>query len=216
MEALEKHNTSGAAVQSGPSLWVRLQDGQRWRAVGYDMLLWFMASVLVTTLLGRLAPGYPILVATDSIKTGLYWLDQRVTTFKQGDYVTFDFKPQANWLKERYDKEHRIHTKQVLGVEGDTVHADAELNLTLCPAKNQVAQQLPTADCWSAGKVRTVDSKGRQMTSWVPAGTSYTLQRGEIWIYGPNPLSLDSRYQGPVQSEIVKGQALPIWLFAIH
>lgn len=179
----------------------RLRDPQRWRKAMLDLALFFMAGLVLTTLISRFLPGYPILVATPSIDTGVYWLNKKVRHFYPGDFVTFPFAPGKGfeWLTERYG-EHRIHTKKVLGVAGDTVFADSKGHLRVCRFG------MPDR-CVPAGVPQGADSKGQLMPAWVPPNHQYTLQTGEIWVYGQNAKSLDSRYHGPVRTEAVKGKA---------
>lgn len=193
--------------ESGSAFLARLRDPKRWKTAVVDLVLWFMFGIIVTTLIGQYTPGYPIVVGTPSIPRGLYWLDKEVHDFSRGDYVTFSFEPTQTWLQGRYGRE-LVHTKQVLGVAGDVVKADEFLNLTLC--QNQ-AGHVP--HCVPAGTVHTKDSKGRPLYSWVPANTAYTLKPGELWVWAPHPLSLDSRYHGPVQSSAMHGKATPLLVF---
>lgn len=207
--------TSGAATpvtddqlqasQPGRSLKERFQDRRRWKKSLYDVTLWFLFGVLVTTMLSQFSPGYPILVGTASVQKGLYWVDRQATRYEVGDYITFPFKPSQPWLQERYGSD-RIYTKQVKAVAGDTVYADDQGELRVCWARVTPSQPA----CETLGRARTVDRKGRPMTPWLAAEQAYTLQAGEVWAHGPNPLSLDSRYYGPVSLAIVSGRAKPL------
>lgn len=185
----------------------RLRDPQRWKTAVFDVILWFMFGIIVTTMLSRYTPGYPIIVGTPSVPTGIYWLDKTQHYFSRGDYVTFSFEPQQAWLKGRYGQE-LVHTKEVLGVAGDVVKADADLNLTLCQTRDNEAPK-----CVPAGKAWSADSKGRPLYSWVPANHEYTLREGELWVWAPHPRSLDSRYHGPVLAAEMHGKAQPLFLF---
>ena len=179
----------------------QLRDPQRWRKAAMDTALFFMAGLVLTTLVSRFLPGHPILVATPSIDTGIYWLNTKARHFFPGDFVTFRFVPGRGfeWLAERYGN-NRIHTKKVIGIEGDTVFADGTGHLRVCRFG------LPDK-CVPAGIPQSADSTGAPMHAWVPANHHYTLQPGELWVYGQNAKSLDSRYQGPVRVETVKGKA---------
>jgi len=186
----------------------RLGDAKRWKTALYDVLIWFLFGVLVTTMLRMYSPGYPILVGTPSIAMGVYWVDKTDHRYARGDYVSFDFEPQQTWLQGRYGHD-LVHTKMVLGVAGDVVRADQDLNLTLC---RRNVDGLANS-CVSAGKVFQKDSKGRPLYSWVPAGHKYTLRAGELWVFGTHPRSLDSRYHGPILAGATHGKAQPLWLF---
>lgn len=179
----------------------RLSDAARWRKALMDLALFFMVGLVLTTLISRFLPGHPILVATPSIDTGVYWLNKKARHFSPGDFVTFPFAPGKGfeWLTERYGH-HRIHTKKVLGVAGDTVFADSKGRLRVCRLGDP-------ARCVPAGVPQETDSTGQAMPAWVPPNHQYTLQRGELWVYGQNAKSLDSRYHGPVRTDAVKGKA---------
>lgn len=195
-----------------PPTWrAHLRDPKRWKKSLADVALWFLFGLLLTGMLREFAPGRPIIVGSNSIPTGLYWLDTRVTTFKVGDYVSFPFQPKAAWLRERYG-EYASHTKLVWGVGGDTVYADQAGALTVCRAPRGAAR----GNCESAGVPQGHDSKGRPMTPWASPGHHYTLADNELWIYAPNPKSLDSRYAGPVARQIIRGVATPLLLWGEH
>ncbi|MBK3779952.1 hypothetical protein G3A43_06765 [Paraburkholderia aspalathi] len=186
-----------------------LRSARRWKSSLYDTTIWFLFGLLVTTMLKMYLPGYPVIVGSPSIPEGFYWVDKTDRNFQPGDYVSFDFKPAQTWLEGRYGREP-VHTKMVLGVAGDVVRADQDLNLTLChPAHDGVAQ-----NCVPAGHVFLSDSLGRPLYSWVPAGHQYTLRQGEIWVYGTHPKSLDSRYHGPIPAAATNGKASPVWQFS--
>lgn len=199
--------TSGKKPESSREFIARLKDPKRWKTAVFDVILWFMFGIIVTTMLSRYTPGYPIIVGTPSIPTGVYWLDKTQHHFGRGDYVTFSFEPKQEWLKGRYGQE-LVHTKQVLGVSGDVVKADAELNLTLCQMNDGEPPK-----CVPAGKAWSADSKGRPLYSWVPANHEYTLKPGELWVWAPHLRSLDSRYHGPVLAAEMHGKAKPLFLF---
>lgn len=184
----------------------RFRDPRRWRATLYDLALWFMGAFLVITALKQYCPGYPIVVATPSIREGLYWVDTHDHAFRPGDYVSFAFRPTQSWLQGRYGV-RPVHTKLVLGVAGDTVYANAALNLMLCHPGQSPAV---AGQCALAGHVYDRDSQGRPLYSWVPAGQSYTLRPGELWVFGSHPRSLDSRYHGPVRVDDMYGKATPL------
>lgn len=196
------------SVPFGQRLVARFRDRQRWKRSLYDLTIWFMFGMVVTMALRQYAPGYPIVVGTPSIPMGFYWVDRTEHQFSRGDYVSFDFNPTQPWLQGRYGRE-LVHTKIVLGIAGDVIRADQNLDLTLC---HPAAGGKPGA-CVSAGHVYLQDSKGRPLYSWVPAGHEYTLRAGELWVYGTHPKSLDSRYHGPVLAAATSGKAAPLWQF---
>lgn len=177
----------------------------RWKRSLYDVILWFMFGIIVTTMLSMFTPGYPILVGTSSIERGIYWLDREDKNFRPHDFITFPFKPSQPWLQERYD-DGRVFTKLVMGVAGDTIYADTEQNLTVCHSQ---ASGKPDV-CTPIGTAQKFDSQARPMIAWVPAGHQYTLKNGEIWAFAPNPKSLDSRYYGPVAVNTAHGKSRPL------
>lgn len=189
----------------------RLRDPARWRSAIYDVMVWFLVGTALAQAIAIYAPGYPILVGTPSIPTGFYWLEKHPADLHRGDLVTFPFNPTQEWLKGRYGRE-LVHTKILLGTEGDTLYADAERRLTLCHPQD--AHGVPGV-CEPAGQAQIQDSKGRPLESWVPPGHEYTLKRGELWVYSPHERSLDSRYHGPIQAAILHGRATPLYLFGL-
>lgn len=195
-----------------PSFLEKLRDKERLRKVGYDLALWFLVGIFLTELFARYSPGYPIIVGTPSLPTGLYWVNKTVPP-KLNDIITFPFSPPQKWVAERYAQPYQTsHTKILKGVPGDVVFADKNLQLTICHTDKSL---IGPPSCEPVGQVRVRDSKGRPMTSWVPAGGQYVLKPGEYWVYAPHPLSLDSRYHGPIPSAGVPGHVTPVWLFKI-
>ncbi|HDR9103497.1 S26 family signal peptidase [Paraburkholderia sp. A3RO-2L] len=184
----------------------RMKDPTRWKKSFKDVVIWFMFGFVLSTLASTFSPGRPIVVGTNSIPAGIYWLDVRVTSFKVGDYFSFPFKPSQAWLRERYGVD-RVFTKEVKGVAGDTVYSDADQNLKICHPDPLGGAPL----CEAIGAAQKVDSAGRKLTAWVPANHQYTLREGELWAYGSNPRSLDSRYYGPIRSIIAQGKATPLF-----
>lgn len=197
----------GPRPETARQFWQRLRDPLRWKSAAYDLAVWFLFGWALTLGLSTYSPGYPIIVGTPSIPTGIYWVDKHPTGLKPGDFVSFPFEPAHPWLKGRYGRE-LVHTKMVLGTAGDTLHADASLRLKLCRSE---ADQRET--CEPAGQALPRDGKGRPLPSWVPPGKQYTLRTGELWVYSPHPKSLDSRYHGPVERSRIYGRATPIFLF---
>lgn len=192
-----------------PSLKERFKDPARWKKSFKDIGLWFVYGVVITTMLSKFSPGYPIVVGTNSIEPGLYWLDREAFSFARDDYVSFPFKPTQAWLRDRYGDD-RIFTKMVKAVQGDTVYADAQLRLKVCHADPLGGGK---QFCEDVGVPQLVDGKGRTLTPWVPANHQYTLRAGELWVYGSNVRSLDSRYYGPIKESSVAGKATPLFLW---
>jgi type IV secretory pathway protease TraF len=187
----------------------RFKDPARWKKSISDVGVWFLFGGLLTTMLSMYSPGYPIVVGTSSITPGIYWLDRTAFSFGVGEYVTFPFKPAQDWLLERYGND-RIFTKLVRGVPGDTVYADENLRLKVCH-KPAYGNDAPT--CEDAGVAMQKDSLGRTLSPWVPANHHYTLRDNELWVYAPNPRSLDSRYYGPIPASSVTGKSSPVFLW---
>lgn len=186
----------------------RLKDPKAWKKSFMDVALWFMACTVLLQVIKQLSPGYPILVTSPSIPQGLYWLDTRVSEFKRGDYLNFKFQPLQPWLSSRYAREDFTFTKQVLGVGGDVISLDDDGSLTICkPSSGEISVER----CTSAGSILKVDSQGRPLFAWLEPGTAYTLQPNELWLYGPHPRSLDSRYYGPIYAGSAKGKAYPLF-----
>jgi len=192
-----------------PSLKERFQDPARWKKSLTDVAMWFLFGALITTMLGKYSPGYPIVVGTSSITPGIYWLDRQALGYAPGDYVSFPFKPSQDWLLQRYGND-RVFTKLVKGVPGDTIYADNHQRLKVCHARPYGGGE-PV--CEDAGVAAVEDSLGRPLTSWVPANHQYTLRDGELWVYAPNVRSLDSRYYGPIPTSSVNGKATPLVLW---
>lgn len=190
-----------------PTLAERLKDPKRWRKSITDVGVWFLFGTLLTTMLSMYSPGYPIVVGTASIKPGVYWLDQTAYSYSVDDFVTFAFKPTQPWLLERYGTD-RVFTKMVKGVAGATIYADANHKLKVC---HSTVYSGGEPRCEELGQLQRADSLGRPMTPWIPANHQYTLKDDELWVHGPNPKSLDSRYYGPIRTSAVSGKAKPLF-----
>lgn len=189
---------------------------RRWTREGVkqallDLGFWLLVGLTITQAFKHFTPGYPVIVGTPSIPTGLYWLNTTQGP-AVGEAATFLFAPKQDWLRERYaDRSVHIHTKRVIGLAGDTVRAkdDQAKVLEICPASG--------AACRFAGRVPDVDRKGRPLRSWLAEqpGHTYTLKVGEAWLFGEHRHSLDSRYYGPLAVSEIRGRARPILLFQI-
>ena len=189
-----------------PSFLHRLKDVSRWRKSLTDVFVWLMAGTVILLMLERSVPGHPILVTTPSIPEGLYWLDRTATSYRAGEFVTFEFNPKDKVLKERYAPNHVLwHTKQVKATEGYVMHAAADGRLTACSPLI-----FGKIDCSDAGLPRSLDSKKRPLSAWLAPNTDYILKRDEVWAYGAHEGSLDSRYHGPLLVSELKGKAHPL------
>lgn len=158
--------------------------------------------------------AHPIFVVTDSISTGVYWMDTADQTFLRGEFATFHFRPKG-YLAKRYAPAR--HTKYMLGLPGDTVWSDAEGNLRVCeghaPHASPAVGPATIVNCWEAGVTRRLDSLGRPMKPWLAPGKSYVLGADEYWDYGPHVKSLDARYTGPIKASDIMGKSTPMWIW---
>jgi conjugative transfer signal peptidase TraF len=59
---------------------------------------------------------------------------------------------------------------------------------------------------------RLLDSSGRPLPH--AAYGTYRLPPGTVWLYGPHPLSFDSRYLGPLPASVLLYRVMPLWLFS--
>ena len=191
-----------------------IRDPERWKQSVYDVTVWFLLGSAITSGITAYAPGYPMIVGTDSIPTGLYWVQKQPVTFRVGELASFPFEPQQPWLRAAYGDNNRVHTKIVLGLPGDNVQADANGNLSVCPPVFLTHPGIPEL-CRPAGQAKEKDGKGQRLGGWLNPGYQYTLQPGELWMYSPHPRSLDSRYHGPVPLASVYGKATPLLLFEL-
>jgi conjugative transfer signal peptidase TraF len=85
--------------------------------------------------------------------------------------------------------------KVAAGVPGDHVAVSAEgvaVNGCLLPDSRPIA----------------LDRAGRRVPPW-PRG-DYRLGQGQVWLYGSNPRSWDSRYWGPGAARDIIARAVPI------
>lgn len=137
----------------------------------------------------------PLLIwnTTSSLPKGFYRIEPG---YGYGDIVAFDIPEHFQGLvQERgwiplYDR----LLKRVVGMAGDTIcihQTDITLN-----------------GVWF-GKTRLADSKGRPLPQLEGC---HTVQTGQVWVMlKDNPLSLDSRYYGAVDTRLIYGKALPTW-----
>lgn len=204
MLPLFKSKSKNAQPKVQETLRERFKNKENWKNSVKDLVVWFMFGGLITTMLSMYSPGYPIIVGTPSIQTGIYWLNRTDRQFVVDDLVTFEFKPAQKWIQERYVTDKLIHTKLVVGTAGDIIMADADLNMKVC------RKEYSSGDykwCRPIGKPQAKDSVGRELFPWLAAGTSYVLQPGELWINGQHIKSLDSRYHGPIHQSAITGKS---------
>lgn len=163
----------------------------------------------MTTFISKFITAHPIVVATNSIDAGIYWLDTKPKGYARGDVVSFSFNPRQEWMKGRYTS--ASHTKIMYGMPGDTIVTDGEGEFMLCPVA--APGELMKTSCEKIGKPLAIDSKGLPLKPWLSENQSYTLKNGEFWFYAPNPKSFDSRYNGPVFIQELKGKAKPLYIW---
>lgn len=188
------------------SIKANLSSRARWEYSAKQVLLWLAFGWLLTSIIGKLSPGQLIVVGSDSVPVGVYWLNTSAPVYAVGRMGSFQFNPPQQWLRERFGH-GQYFTKRIAAVAGDTVIADAEGALSVC---RKPAADMPPVPCAAAGSPLALDSKGRPMQSWLSAGQQYTLRSGEVWVYGENRKSLDSRYYGPVSLALFTGEASPV------
>lgn len=185
-----------------------LTNSKRWKSAFYDLAIWFMFGLCVTQGLATYSPGYPIVVGSPSIPTGIYWLQKTEHAWlKHNDIVSFPFLPKQAWLQERYTSNQFEHTKYLTGLPGDTIKNSADNVMSVCSGA--------TAQCKEVGVPLARDSAGRPLTAWLAPNESYQLKQNEAWVSGHHPQSLDSRYHGPIALNSIRGVASPIALFGI-
>lgn len=198
-----------------------LKDPKRWVRQITRTVLWMAGAWLFFVVLGRVVPGEVIFVISNSIPRGIYWQDSRPFDLQRHQYITLRFAPSQPWIAERYarDVDSPRHTKTIGAVAGDVIVADAEQNYFACvPLIDGNVSEIPVESavtkagmqCSAIGRPQKVDSNFRPMVGWLAAGTEYTLAPGEVWIYGPNERSLDSRYYGPLPVSQVVAKATPL------
>lgn len=203
MESLNKDSTISENTSDLP------KKTRRWGRSLAKTGLWFCAAFFATAYIADKIPAYPIVVHTNSIDPGIYWLDTSARSIKRGDTVSFRFIPKTDQLKSRLGESG--HTKQILGFPGETVKASLDGSYQVCSQpQNSVAQ------CYPVGDPMQFDSRGRPLDPWLSPGESLTLADDEYWVYAPNPRSLDSRYNGPVQYSQIKGKASPIYVWGSY
>lgn len=160
--------------------------------------LWFAGGLAATTLIAKQLPGHPVLVNTNSIDPGIYWTDKQATSFYRGDIATFQFIPRTPEIAAL--RTVAGHTKFIAGVPGDTIKATEEGQVQVCPLQG---------GCVEAGTPKTHSMKGDVLTPWIAPGEEIVLKEGEYWMYAPNPNSFDSRYNGPINRDQIRGKSVP-------
>lgn len=196
------------------------------REVLSDIAIAFLLLTVGTQVLKHVVPGHPIIVGSESIQRGLYWLNTSDKEYTRDKVISFTFNPLQHWTHEIYP-DPRTFTKLVWGVEGDTVSVSEDGLVTLCAPEVAVVTASaipgkpdPKADlavdsqlCRLGGTLLKSTSKGKPLPSWAVVGKPYTLKNGELWIYGGHARSLDSRYFGPISRTLVKGVATPVMMW---
>ncbi len=156
-----------------------------------------LLALLVIVSIGVQFLQTPLLIwnTTASLPKGLYRIH---AGYQTGDIVAFDIPEnilplvrERQWIPD-YDR----LLKRVVGVAGDQV----------C-----FREQAIFLEGEYFGQRSPVDSKGRPMPQLKGC---HTVQQDEIWVMLKHqPLSLDSRYFGAVDTATVYGKALPIFTY---
>jgi conjugative transfer signal peptidase TraF len=137
----------------------------------------------------------PFLVwnASPSVPVGLYWIDQ--TPPGVGDLVLTRLTgPLASLANRRGYLWRTVYVlKPVFAVAGDRV----------CRFGPHIFVRRRLA-----ALARGNDSARRPMPSWHGCRT---LQAGELFLLAGDPASFDSRYFGPLRTELVAGRAARLW-----
>ena len=131
--------------------------------------------------------------ASASVPVGLYAIDPAARPVR-GDLVAVAPPPGlSEWLAARgYLPRGVSLMKRVAATQGALV----------CRSGVFV-----TIDGAPAARTRSADSRGRLLPHWIGCRR---LQRGELFLLGSSPDSLDGRYFGPLAASAVIGTAHPI------
>lgn len=160
----------------------------------------FVAALSGLSLLGLIPLGGPpslIWNRTESVPTGLYWIDHN-EPIRRGALVAYlPPDPLRNWIEDRcYTGRNWPLLKRVIALEGDTV----------CRCGNSVwVNDEPIAIALSA------DSAGRGLPRWQGCRT---LRPDEVFLLADHPGSLDGRYFGAQERTGIIGVAHPVWTLA--
>jgi len=203
------------AVSNQPAI-LRKKKLRRWGLGLAKAGIWFGIALIITAYVRDRLPAHPVIVHTNSIDTGIYWLDLKPRALARGQFITFDFNPSTPELRANFKPTR--HTKMLWGLPGDVVKADETGAIQVCHVTAAQTHGLleidpSKPDCVPAGLPRDFDSQGRPLIPWLKAGEQYQLTPEEYWVYAPNPKSLDSRYNGPIQRKLIRGVAKPIWVW---
>ncbi|KCZ95994.1 conjugal transfer protein [Hyphomonas polymorpha PS728] len=159
-----------------------------------------VAGLSALSLLALIPPdGPPSLIwnRTESVPTGLYWIDQN-GPIQRGALVAYlPSGPLRSWIEDRrYTGRNWPLLKRVIALEGDTV----------CRCGHRVwVNDAPIAIALSA------DSADRALPRWQGCRT---LGPDDIFLLADHPESLDGRYFGAQESTGLIGVARPVWTLA--
>lgn len=160
------------------------------------LLLLFIVLVITISVAMRFLQT-PLLIwnTTPSLPKGLYRIH---AGYEVGDIVAFDIPQnilplvqERGWIPD-YDR----LLKRIVGVAGDRV----------C-----FREQSVFLNDEYFGQRNPVDSQGRAMPQ---LSGCHTVQPGQVWVMlQDQPLSLDSRYFGAVDTTTIYGKAVPIFTY---
>lgn len=157
----------------------------------------FVAGLSALSLLALIPPdGPPSLIwnRTESVPTGLYWIDQN-GPIQRGALVAYlPSGPLRSWIEDRrYTGRNWPLLKRVIALEGDTV----------CRCGNSVwVNDAPIATAL------VTDTAGRALPHWKGCRA---LGSGDIFLLADHPGSLDGRYFGAQDMSGIIGVAHPVW-----
>ena len=157
----------------------------------------FVAGLSALSLLALMAPGGPpslIWNRTESVPTGLYWIDQN-GTIQRGALVAYmPSDPLRNWIEGRgYTGRNWPLLKRVMALEGDIV----------CRCGNVIRVNDETV-----ALALSSDRTTRNLPHWQGCRV---LGAGEVFLLADHPESLDGRYFGVQKMTGILGPAHPVW-----
>ena len=159
------------------------------------LLLFIVLVITISVAMHFLQTPLLIWNTTPSLPKGLYRIH---SGYEVGDIIAFDIPPsilplvrERGWVPD-YDR----LLKRVVGVAGDEI----------CFRNHAIFLNSVYVD-----KRSTVDSQGRAMPL---LSGCHTLDEGQVWVMlKGQPLSLDSRYFGAVDTTTIYGKAMPIFTY---